>query len=724
MSFAADCSDYLESISRDYKSGVATESSYYSALKHLVQAFANRANFNTQIIIAPKKTENGLPDLILRRDLTVGHIEAKDIPFRLADVEKTDQIKKYLKAFPNLVLTDFFTFWLYRNGKKIDSATLADKSRLLREQIIPRATGLNEVQRLFNLFCSFLPIPAINAEQLARQLAIKAKQLSVIVFDEIVSKNLFFEEVYRMLKEHLIASLTHQTFADVYSQTLAYGLFAAKIEAANKNFERANAYDYLPTNMPLLTRLFYIMQDPNAIVSLKWVLDDIVNVLNSTDIKSILTDFHAKTWSDDPVAHFYETFLSAYDPKLRKDRGVYSTPTPVVAYIIKSIQQILVKEFAIPDGLADSRILLLDPAAGSLTFPVLAIKLVKDLCVQQDKAGIFPSLVREHILKNFFGFELLLAPYVIGHLKAKLTLTDLGCQIDPNDRFQLYLTNALEPGIPSTQRALFPELINEARNASRIKDQEPIVVICGNPPYFYSSDNKSHFIETLMEDYKTDVRNEKNLQPLDNDYIKFLRFAQWKIAEKTHHGIVGMITDNSYLDGLIHRGIRGKLLGAFDQVIILNLHGNSRSLQKLDGQKDENIFDIQQGVAIVFLIKKEGTKKVLYADLYGTKEEKYQWLSTNDLYSTNWQSLDPKSPFFWFFPKKDKKEYQDFYSLDQMMPFHQQGIKTHRDWLVVGYEDSEIKSRIESLRRDPEDKIMIDWKLSERNRPSISNAKS
>jgi predicted helicase len=247
------------------------------------------------------------------------------------------------------------------------------------------------------------------------------------------------------------------------------------------------------------------MQDPSVTDSLKWVLDDIVSVLNSSNIKSILSDFHARTWCDDPVIHFYETFLSAYNPKLREKRGVYYTPALIVAYIIKSIQQVLVKDFAIGDGLADSRVLVLDPAAGSLTFLALAIRLVRDLCTQQGKGGIFPSLVREHILKNYFAFELLLAPYVIGHLKAKLTLKDLGYQIGPDDRFQLYLTNALEPGIPSAQQSLFPELINEARDASRIKDQEPIVVICGNPPYSDSSDNNSVFIENLMKDYKADV---------------------------------------------------------------------------------------------------------------------------------------------------------------------------------------------------------------------------
>jgi predicted helicase len=214
------------------------------------------------------------------------------------------------------------------------------------------------------------------------------------------------------------------------------------------------------------------------------------------------------------------------------------------------------------------------------------------------------------------------------------------------------------------------------------------------------------------------------IQPLNNDYIKFLRFAQWKIVEKTHHGIVGMITDNSYLDGLIHRGIRGKLLDAFNQVVILNLHGNSRSMEQTPkGQKDENVFEIQQGVAIVFLIKNDGTRKVLYADLWGSKEEKYKWLSTNDFYSTNWQTLDPKSPFFWFFPKKDKKEYQDFPPLDQIMPFHQQGVKTHRDWLVVGYEDAEINSRIESLRSYTEDEILAAYNLSESHRSSVSGAK-
>jgi predicted helicase len=251
----------------------------------------------------------------------------------------------------------------------------------------------------------------------------------------------------------------------------------------------------------------------------------------------------------------------------------------------------LISKFGIPDGLADRSVTLLDPAAGTLTFPITAIRVVKNELEAKGKQGLFPSIVKEHILPHCYAFELLIPPYAAGHFRIAGVLEDLGYRLGADERFHFYLTNSLETK-EVKELPLMPDLAREGREAKRIKEELPILVVCGNPPYSVSSENRSDFIERLIEDYKRDVRGERNIQPLSDDYIKFIRFAQWKI-EQAGQGIVGMITNNSYLDGLIHRGMRKRLLQAFNEVYILNLHGSSfrRGERTPDGSKDENVFE-------------------------------------------------------------------------------------------------------------------------------------
>jgi predicted helicase len=716
--------NFLNEISNIYLSGKATEGSYYPALKSSLEAYTKIKGIEAEVIVQPKRSEGGMPDMLLRSQSgIIGHIEVKDIPNKLDDTEKTEQLISYRHAYPNLILTDLFSFHLFRNGKKVSLATLANKNALLLSRKVPKIVDATNIERLLDSFLSYVTPETSTAKELATELAKRAKQLSNAVLVELKEKNQLLLEIYESLKNQLLPSLTEEYFADMYAQTLAYGLFFAKIEAGYNQFNRINAYSYLPNNIPLLRRLFYIMQDPSLIDHLKWILDDIVTVLNKANINSVLKNLHTKSWSEDPIIHFYETFLAVYNPKERERLGVYYTPAPIVAYIMSSVQEFLVRTFDKQEGLADRNVTLLDPASGTLTFPIMGIKLCYKLYSEQGKAGAFPSLVKEHILKNFFAFELLLAPYVIGHFKATLSLQDLGCDII-DERFQLYLTNALEMKLPSSQHTLFPEIENEGRSASRAKE-EPVFVIVGNPPYSVSSDNKSDFIEKLMQSYKANLDNERNIQPLSNDYLKFLRFAHWKIAEKSGKGIVGMITDNSYLDGLIHRAMRKKLIEDFDKVYILNLHGNSRSHEKApeDG-KDENVFDIRQGVAIILLLKNAGDKKVYYTDLWGGRDSKYRWLLSNNAVTTKWIELNPVAEEYWFYPKENSKKYDNFPLLSDIMPFHRQGVTTHRDWLVVGFDKEEIISRLNALKTLPEDEIMIALQLSEHYRSAITHAKN
>jgi len=499
-----------------------------------------------------------------------------------------------------------------------------------------------------------------------------------------------------------------EQFSDLIAQTITYGLFFAKAESKEEDLELERASWSIPKSIPILQSLFYNLTSPqNVSEHLRRVLEDIINILNNTDMNAIFRKFHSEKWTDDPSIHFYETFLKEYDPEVRVRRGVFYTPVPVVSYIINSIHSVLKEDFSLRNGLVENNVTLLDPAAGTLTFPLLAIKRVKQELKDQNKEGLFNSIVKDHVLNNFYAFELLLAPYTIAHFKASLTLKDLGYHMKDDDRFNLFLTNTLEKE-EITQRDMYflPLIAKESREAIKVKEKVPILVICANPPYSVSSENRSDFIERLMEDYKKDVREERNIQPLSDDYIKFIRFAQWKI-EQVGEGVIGYITNNEYLSGLIHRGMRRKLFETFDKIYILNLHGDLRKGDTtLEGRRDENVFDITKGVSISLFIKnaKLSQKKVFYADLIRTRKEKYRYLLNNDVLTTKWQAIKPKEPFYFFVPRKIKKEiteqYENFLPITDIFSKYECGIKTHRDRFIVADTREELENRLNTFIND------------------------
>jgi predicted helicase len=434
-----------------------------------------------------------------------------------------------------------------------------------------------------------------------------------------------------------------------------------------KEFKRETAWKSIPESLPLLKEIFYSMTGPHFPESLIWIVDEITQLLQKADIPSILKEFKTTRWEEDPVIHFYETFLATYNPKERERLGVYYTPLPVVSYIVRSIHTLLKDRFGKGEGLATSDVTLLDPAAGTLTFVVQAIKQVQKELQDEKKGGLLKSYIEEHILPHFRAFEILVAPYTVGHFKVSMVLDDMGYQFKEGNRFQFYLTNTLEMKDPK-QISFLIDLAKEGQEAKRIKEKVPILVVLGNPPYSVSSENKSEFIEALMDDYKEDVRDERNIQPLSDDYIKFIRFAHWKIAQ-AGKGILGFITNNSYLSGVIHRGMRRKLLETFDEIHILNLHGSSRTGERSpEGGKDENVFDIQQGVAIVLFVKLQKSSKektVNYADVWGLRKKKYDYLFENNFQTTKWQELAPVDPYY-FFVLKDfalQVEYEKFWKI-------------------------------------------------------------
>jgi type I restriction-modification system DNA methylase subunit len=476
----------------------------------------------------------------------------------------------------------------------------------------PSPEKIDAFFELLENFFSFLTPAIQKSSDLSIELAKKTRFLEHLLQDELSRENEEVIRFYKAFQEELIETLTKERFADLYAQTITYGLFAARMRSnpplvkggkgGFNGFNRETAWKYIPESLPLLKEIFYSMTGPHFPESLVWIVDDISQILEKADIASILKEFKTTRWEEDPVIHFYETFLATYNPAERERLGVYYTPLPVVSYIVRSIHKLLKERFGKAEGLATSDVTLLDPAAGTLTFVVQAIKQVQKELEERKKGGLLKSYIEEHILPHFHAFEILVAPYTVGHFKVSMVLEEMGYQFKEGKRFQFYLTNTLEMKDPK-QISFLIDLAKEGQEAKRIKEKVPILVVLGNPPYSVSSENKSEFIENLMDDYKEDVRDEKNIQPLSDDYIKFIRFAHWKIAQ-AGKGILGFITNNSYLSGVIHRGMRKKLLETFDEIYILNLHGSSRIGEKTpDGSKDENVFDIQQGVTIALFVK-------------------------------------------------------------------------------------------------------------------------
>jgi len=719
---------YFKEIHKIYAGGDFREESFYPSVKSLVEDCSKLFQMQAEasVLVLPKKTEAGIPDFrIDKNGEIVGYVEAKSPDTNLREIEDSEQLKRYRNSLPNLILTNFLEFRLYRNGDLIDDVEVGRQFILQRVKFPPVPEKIDLFYELLQKFFSFSTPKIQKSSDLSIELAKRTRFLEHILQEELSQENEEVTRYYKAFREELIETLTKERFADLYAQTITYGLFAARMKVQNV-FKRETAWKFIPEGLPLLKEIFYSMTGPHFPESLTWVVDDISQVLEKADISSILKEFKTTRWEEDPVIHFYETFLATYNPAERQRLGVYYTPLPVVSYIVRSIHKLLKEKFGKSEGLATSDVTLLDPAAGTLTFIVQAIKEVKRELEEKKKEGLITSYIEEHILPHFHAFEILVAPYTVGHFKVSMVLEDMGYRFKKDERFQFYLTNTLEMKTPR-QMSFLIDLTKEAQEANRIKEKVSILAVLGNPPYSVSSENKSEFIENLMDDYKEDVRDERNIQPLSDDYIKFIRFAHWKIAQ-AGKGILGFITNNSYLSGIIHRGMRGKLLETFDEIYILNLHGSSRIGEKTpEGGKDGNVFDIQQGVAIVLYVKLEKSpkeKKVYYADLWGLRETKYAYLFGNDVQTTTWQELKPVTPYYFFVPKDFalQSEYEKFWKITDIFKKWSSGVKTHRDHFVVGFVKEEILQRLRVFTGNLTDELVKeglklkdtrDWKLRE-----------
>ena len=702
---------YLDELQKSFNKGDATEVSYYKYLESLIKTFVSESSIKKiDITVLPKKTEAGNPDFRVwdgTHHIT-GYIEAKDISItNLDSIEESEQLKRYTKTFPNVILTNFYEFRLYRNGGLIDKVSIGRPLLARKLRTAPPVENENKFKGLLDKFFSF-SVPAISdAESLAIELAKRTRFLrdevvSIEMAEELHNGSKALLGFYEAFKKYLIHLLTEKSFADLYSQTITYGLFAARTRADN-SFNRKLAFDYIPNTIGILRDVFQFVSLGNPPKPLEIIIDDISEILNVTDVNKILQQYYISGKGKDPIIHFYETFLSAYDPSIREKRGVYYTPEPVVRYIIQSIHQILKSHFDISDGLAGEKVTLLDPAAGTLTFPAEAIKLAISEFTEKYGSGGQTRFIRNHILKNFYAFELMMAPYSIGHLKISFLFEELGYRLSDSERFKLYLTNTLEmedleqvhiPGLSS--------LSEESHLAGEVKKEQPILVILGNPPYSGHSENKNEWSEKILKEnidgassyYTVDGNplGEKNPKWLQDDYVKFLRFSQCKI-QKAGFGIVGMITNHSYLDNPTFRGMRQSLLNTFNEIYILDLHGNSLKKEiSPNGNKDENVFDIRQGTAITIFVKqrnKEGCK-VYHNDLFGLREEKYLWLDSHKFNKNLYDKINPETPSYFFIPRHTEKikNYLQWKAINDIFPVNSVGIVTARDNLTIQFSEN------------------------------------
>lgn len=712
---------YLDELAAIARPGDAREESFYPALKSLLaQAGSHLGHPNLHVTVLPKQTEAGNPDFRLwdGEQQIVGYIEAKTPGTDLDRVAQSEQLRRYRETFPNLILTDFYEFRLYRDGALMERVTIGRAfvaQRLGQPVPLERA---DEAEDLLRRFLAFSLPRSFSAEELAVELARRTRflrdQVIAIELQEAAAGHSQIQGFYQAFTRYLIAGLTESQFADLYAQTIAYGLFAARTRAG-ESFNRRLAFDYIPHTVGILRDVFRFISLGDLPRQMAVIVDDIAGVLHAADTRQILHQFYREGKGDDPILHFYETFLARYDPGVRERRGVYYTPEPAVNYIVRGIHALLQGCLGLADGLAAPQVTLLDPAAGTLTFPAQAIQVAVNEFVEKYGEGGKQRFIRDQILANFYAFELMMAPYAIGHMKISFLLEELGYQLGEEERFKLYLTNTLE--IDEIQQIAIPglsSLSEESHLAGQVKQRQPILVMMGNPPYSGFSANSNEWTEKLLKTaldgaqsyYTVDGQplGERNPKWLQDDYVKFLRFAQWKI-QQAGQGVVGMITNHSYLDNPTFRGMRQSLMGTFNRIYILDLHGNSLKRERTpDGGPDENIFDIRQGVAILFLVKEAGGEgcQVFAADRYGRRAEKYAWLERHDLESSGFQAIQPRSPYYFFVARHTDaiRHYQDWPRINQIFPVNSVGIVTSRDGFVIDFERSALENRIRQFRGD------------------------
>ncbi|PDW61195.1 DNA methyltransferase [Helicobacter pylori] len=737
--------EYLEGIKNITPE--SNELTHRGSLENLLKDLKN--NFNTEFEIEhePKRERGSQPDFrISYQGLNIGYIENKKVGTDLNRLLKSDQVLKYLELNPNLMLTDYLNFvWVGKDEeneplikRKISVASLDELSKPLK----PNPQTERDLIELFKSFFNYEAAPITNAKDFATHLSVPTRYLKDALIQ--YQKDTHVSSIFKNFKEYLYEELSFEDFSDAFAQTLTYSLFLAKLNHPFEKINLDNVRSSIPKNFAVIREMADFLKKLDEIKKIQWLLNEILSSINHVDMDSILKDLND---DKDPYLHFYETFLSAYDPKLREKKGVYYTPDSVVKFIINALDSLLKTHFkdaplGLKSALDNENIKLLDFATGTGTFLLEAFRKALEVRKTSDGGTSTKEDKYQNLLKQFYGFEYLIAPYAIAHLNLSQAFKEeFKKPLKENDALKIILTNTLiQPSEIIAYRGLSPIFEKELSNAQKIKKNENILIITGNPPYSGASENKGLFewevkatygiepefqtieieknvkltdkIQTLLKNIQTQkesgsknalkelkslhskykLQKEKNPKWLLDDYMKFMRFAQNKI-ESLGHGLFGFISNNAFLDNPTFRGLRRSLLECYDELYILNLHGNARKKEETpQGAKDENIFNIMQGVSINLFVKKaQATKqKIFYYDVYGERAEKYAFLAQNDLNSINWLELAPREPFYLLIPQETPllEEYEQGFSVKDMFQVGSTGICSQRDH-VVFHKDKE-----------------------------------
>lgn len=700
---------YLAELVAKFKTGQAREHAYRPAFETLIHSLDS----TLKIINDPSRSEHGSPDFVfLRGDITVGYTETKDIGVDLDKVEKSEQMERYL-GYSNLILTDYLEFRFFRNGLRYGEPIRV--GAIENGKVIAKPAAFEALCDELTDFLSGKPELMRSGRRLAEIMGGKARRIRDNVRYFLAGKSEVEADLFRIydsVKRLLVHDLTPTAFADMYAQTLVYGLFVARYhDDSSDTFSRAEARDLVPESNPFLRQFFNHIAGPDFNKRLRYIVDELCAVFALADVQELMEEYFKKngaTEGQDPVIHFYEDFLGEYDAELRKKMGAYYTPLPVVRFIARAVDYLLKTDFNLADGLADTtklpnglhKVQVLDPAVGTGTFISAVIRIIYEHLLKLGQKGRWTTYVHHELLPRIHGFELMMAAYTIAHLKLSIAFKQTGFTIF-NKRLGIYLTNSLEKADRQTELLTLgfsQSIAEEAKQAAVIKNETPIMIVLGNPPYSVSSSNKGEWIQGLIKEYKKGL-GEKKIN-LDDDYIKFIRFAEY-FVEKNGSGVVAMITNNSFIDGLTHRQMRKHLLETFDDIYTLDLHGNSKKKEKApDGGKDENVFDIQQGVAISIFVRK-GTKKtglgnVHHAELFGTRKHKFAALDA-EISSINWETLKSTEPSYFFVPKKLDSTGEKLIELSSLFRHFGNGIGTDRDALFYDFENEDLTSRIETF---------------------------
>ncbi|GAA9840588.1 DNA methyltransferase [Helicobacter pylori] len=746
--------EYLESI-KDI-TPEDNELTHRPSLYDLLNRLKDNFNKEFKIELEPKREQGSQPDFrVSFQGLNIGYIENKRAGTDLRKLlknDKSDQILKYLELNPNLMLTDYLNFvWV---GKDENNAPLIKKEISvaspdeLSKPLKPKPQTERDLIELFKSFFNHEAAPITNAKDFATYLSPRTRYLkdALIKYQEKTQVS----SIFNNFKEYLYEELSFEDFSDALAQTLIYSLFLAKLNHPFEKINLDNVRSSIPKNFAVIREMADFLKKLDEIKEIQCLLNEILNSINHVDIDSIIKDLND---DKDPYLHFYETFLSAYDPKLRESKGVYYTPDSVVKFIINALDSLLKTHFkdaplGLKSALDNENIKLLDFATGTGTFLLEAFRKALEMRKTSDGGISTKEDKYQNLLKQFYGFEYLIAPYAIAHLNLSQAFKEeFKKPLKENDALQIILTNTLiQPSEIVAHRGLQPIFEKELKSAQEIKKNENILIITGNPPYSGASSNEGLFewevkatygiepefqtieiekkvkltdkIQTLLKNIqkqkesgsknalkelknlhsKYKLQNEKNPKWLLDDYVKFMRFAQNKI-ESLGHGLFGFISNNAFLDNPTFRGLRRSLLECYDELYILNLHGNARKKEETpQGTKDENVFNIMQGVSINLFVKKAQTtkQKIHYYDVYGERAEKYDFLAQNDLNSIEWLELAPREPFYLLIPQETPllEEYEQGFSVQDMFQISSVGIVTGKDRIFIANNTESLKEQV------------------------------